>query len=235
MQRLLLSLSLLVFLAGCKLNEESKVKAIIGAVLIDGNGGPPITDSVVVISGSRIRAAGLRRKTCRSRPARTKSNGSGKFLTPGLIDVHVHLGTRAGPGFSTPPSTPRERIEKNLNSYLYYYGVTTVRSIGTERDAGLRRPQGRARWRACSPRGLFTAGRGFTSVGGHPLAGGRRQNRPARPTIRTTPANRSTRLAAQQVDCIKIWVDAVGGRQPKIKTARDRRHFGRKRENSTSR
>src|SRR6266853_4219074 len=58
--RFLLSCCLLASLTGCKLNEETKVKAIIGAVLIDGNGGPPITDSVVVISGSRIRAAGLR-------------------------------------------------------------------------------------------------------------------------------------------------------------------------------
>src|SRR5256886_10702018 len=58
--RVVLACCLLATLAGCKLNEETKVKAIIGAVLIDGNGGPPITDSVVVISGSRIRAAGLR-------------------------------------------------------------------------------------------------------------------------------------------------------------------------------
>src|ERR1700704_976184 len=133
MQRLLLSLSLLVFLAGCKANEESKVKAIIGAVLIDGNGGPPITDSVVVISGSKIRAAGARANV--PIPAEAdKINGSGKFLTPGLIDLHVHLGTRGGPGFQAADYT-RERIEKNLNSYLYY-GVTTVRSIGTDRDAG---------------------------------------------------------------------------------------------------
>src|SRR5216684_1728050 len=131
--RFLLSCCLLASLTGCKLNEETKVKAIIGAVLIDGNGGPPITDSVVVISGSRIRAAGLRANV--PIPAGSdKINGSGKFLTPGLIDLHVHLGTRGGPGFQAAEYT-RERVEKNLNSYLYY-GVTTVRSVGTERDAG---------------------------------------------------------------------------------------------------
>src|SRR5436190_23750822 len=85
--RVLLSLCLLASLTGCKLNEETKVKAIIGAVLIDGNGGPPITDSVVVVSGSRIRSAGLRANV--PIPAGSdKINGSGKFLTPGLVDLY---------------------------------------------------------------------------------------------------------------------------------------------------
>src|ERR1700704_5007467 len=131
--RFILGCCLLASLTGCKLNEESKVKAIIGAVLIDGNGGPPITDSVVVVSGSKIRSAGSRANV--PIPAEAdKINGSGKFLTPGLIDVHVHLGTRGGPGFQASDYT-RERIEKNLKTYLYF-GVTTVRSIGTDRDAG---------------------------------------------------------------------------------------------------
>src|SRR5258708_8758998 len=107
-----------------------------GAFRIVGNGGPPTTGSVVVISGSRIRAPGLRANV--PIPAGSdKINGSGKFLTPGLIDLHVHLGTRGGPGFQASEYT-RERIERNLNSYLYY-GVTTVRSIGTERDPGFPR------------------------------------------------------------------------------------------------
>ena len=78
---------LLAALTGCKPNEVSKTKAIIGAVLIDGNGGPPITDSVVVVSGSRIRSAGLRANV--PIPADSdKINGSGKFLIPGLIDAY---------------------------------------------------------------------------------------------------------------------------------------------------
>src|ERR1700736_5745735 len=127
--RLVFPVCLLAVFAGCKAKEESKAKAIIGAVLIDGNGGPPITDSVVVVSGSRIRAAGSRANV--PIPAEAdKINGSGKFLTPGLIDVHVHLGTRGGPAFQASDYT-RERIERNLNAYLYF-GVTTVRSMGTD-------------------------------------------------------------------------------------------------------
>ena len=52
---LLLSLSL----CACAPTEESHMKAIIGAVLIDGLGGPPLSDSVVVVAGDRIREAVL--------------------------------------------------------------------------------------------------------------------------------------------------------------------------------
>src|SRR5947199_2059654 len=83
-----LVLALTLGVIGCKLNEETKVKAIIGAVRIDGNGGPPITDSVVVISGSRIRSAGLRANVAIPAEA-DKINGTGKFLVPGLIDTYV--------------------------------------------------------------------------------------------------------------------------------------------------
>lgn len=203
----------LLVLAGCKANEESKVKAIIGAVLIDGSGGPPITDSVVVVSGSRIRAAGARANV--PIPAEAdKINGSGKFLTPGLIDLHVHLGTRGGPAFQAADYT-RERIEKNLNAYLYF-GVTTVRSIGTDRDAGfaVRKAE---RDGALSSARLFTAGRGFTAPGGHPS---QEIGDIARQTNDPEDARRQVaELAAQQVDCIKIWMDDLHGRAPKIKPA----------------
>jgi imidazolonepropionase-like amidohydrolase len=93
----LLALAALV-LSGCKPDESSKVTAIIGAVLIDGNGGPPITDSVVVIAGSRIRSAGLRANV--PIPAGSnKINGAGKFLVPGLIDVYVKQ--QGGEGVTT--------------------------------------------------------------------------------------------------------------------------------------
>src|SRR5690242_20181556 len=53
-----IALILVLVLCGCKPTEESRMKAIIGAVLMDGSGGPPLTNSVVVTAGERIRAAG---------------------------------------------------------------------------------------------------------------------------------------------------------------------------------
>ena len=204
---------LLASLIGCKANEESHVKAIIGAVLIDGNGGPPITDSVVVVSGSRIRSAGPRANVPIPQEA-DKIDGSGKFITPGLIDLHVHLGTRGGPEFKAADYT-RERIEKNLNAYLYF-GVTTVRSMGTDREAGfaVRKAE---RGGALLTARLFTAGRGFTAPRGHPS---QEIGAIARQTDDPDDARRQVdELAAQQVDCIKIWVDDLHGKAPKIKPA----------------
>ena len=50
----------------------------------------------------------------------------------------------------------RDRVEKNLNAYLYY-GVTTVRSVGTERDAGFEVLKAQRNGALLGAR-LFTAG-----------------------------------------------------------------------------
>jgi imidazolonepropionase-like amidohydrolase len=75
-----------IVLAACKPSPETPIKAIIGAVLIDGTGGAPVSDSVVLITGARIRAAGLRANV--PIPAGSeKVNGAGKFVVPALIDL----------------------------------------------------------------------------------------------------------------------------------------------------
>ena len=202
----------LVF-AGCKPPEESLQKAIIGAVLIDGTGGPPVSDSVVIVAGPRIRAIGNRANT--PIPAGVeKIDGRGKFLVPGLIDLHVHLGTRAGPKYITADYT-RERIERNLNAYLYF-GVTTVRSMGTDRQAAFDIRNDERDGKLATAR-LFTAGRGFTAPGGHP------SQELGDVVIQTNSPEEARRqvdtLAGEQVDAIKIWVDDLGRKAPKIKPA----------------
>ena len=64
---------------------------------------------------------------------------------------------------------------------------------------------------------LFTAGRGFTAPHGHPS---QEIGDIARPTDDPDDARRQVgELASQQVDCIKIWVDDLHGKAPKIKPA----------------
>ena len=63
------------------------MKAIVGAVLIDGLGGPPLSDSVVVIAGERIREAGARSAVLIPEEA-DKIDGSGKFVVPAPLDVY---------------------------------------------------------------------------------------------------------------------------------------------------
>ena len=78
---------LVIFSCACKPTEESHMKAIVGAVLIDGLGGPPLSNSVVVVAGSHIREAGPF-STVQIPAEADKVDGSGKFLVPGLIDVY---------------------------------------------------------------------------------------------------------------------------------------------------
>ena len=80
---LLLSISL----CACNPPEESRTKAIVGAVLIDGLGGPPVSDSVVVVAGDRIREAGARSTVVIPAEA-DKVDGSGKFLVPAPLDAY---------------------------------------------------------------------------------------------------------------------------------------------------
>jgi hypothetical protein len=77
--------------SGCKPPEEASVKAIVGAVLVDGAGGPPVSNSIVIISGSRIVAAGPR--TAFVIPQGTEEiDGSGKYIIPALINVYMGSG-----------------------------------------------------------------------------------------------------------------------------------------------
>jgi len=77
---------LLLSLCACKPPEGSHPKAIIGALLIDGAGGPPLSDSVVVVSDDRIRAAGPR-STVPIPSEADKIDGSSKFVMPLVVDI----------------------------------------------------------------------------------------------------------------------------------------------------
>lgn len=74
---------------------QSRVVAIVGATLIDGNGDPAIADSVVVIDGQRIAAAGPRGRVTVPAGA-TEIDARGKWIIPGMIDTNVHLSLYGG-------------------------------------------------------------------------------------------------------------------------------------------
>jgi imidazolonepropionase-like amidohydrolase len=81
-----------LLLCACAPDEAGRGKAFIGALLIDGSGDPPLSDSVVVTAGDRLRDAGPRGAI--PVPAEAdKIDGSGKVLVPVPIDVC----DRAGP------------------------------------------------------------------------------------------------------------------------------------------
>ena len=104
-------LPLLVSLCACKPAEEGRMKAIVGAVLIDGLGGPPLSDSVVVIAGDRISAVGPRSAVAIPLDA-DKIDGSGKFLVPALVDVYPRAleGASFTAGHPANPDAARAQV-----------------------------------------------------------------------------------------------------------------------------
>ena len=60
-----------------------------GGTLIDGNGGTPVEDTLIVIRGNRIETVSRKGRTRIPRGARVL-NAEGKFIVPGLMDAHLH-------------------------------------------------------------------------------------------------------------------------------------------------
>src|SRR5262245_23459540 len=63
----------------------------------DATGAPPAVDSVVVRKGA---VDALLVSTATAPPARTLIDGTGRYLIPGLWDMHVHLAARPEPALA---------------------------------------------------------------------------------------------------------------------------------------
>jgi imidazolonepropionase-like amidohydrolase len=87
--------------------------ALVGGTLIDGTGTTPVADSAVVIKKGRIVFAGPRSKANIPRHA-SVVDVSGKFILPGLWDMHAHF----------------EQVE--WGPVYLAAGVTTARDCGNE-------------------------------------------------------------------------------------------------------
>jgi len=108
--------------------------AIEHVTLIDGTGRTAVADATVVIDNSRIIAVGDS-KTRVPRGAR-RVNGEGKFLIPGMMDLHLHLiGGGAWKGSSAQSGKPLDFDIglQALQGYLYY-GFTTIYDAGNNPD-----------------------------------------------------------------------------------------------------
>src|SRR5579883_3330752 len=151
------------------------------------------------------------RKNSGDRPGGAETiDCSGKFVMPGIINSHGHVGStldlEQGPKFYT-----KENVEKQLGVYASY-GVTTVMSLGTDMDPVFEvRAEERATGRPKFAR-VYTAGRGFTLKGGNPPDQGMRYAVASPEEV----APIIEKLARQKVDMVKIWVDDNFGRGKKV-------------------
>ncbi|MFQ5680268.1 MAG: amidohydrolase family protein [Gemmatimonadota bacterium] len=64
--------------------------ALVGATIVDGTGGPAIEDGVLVLASDTIACVGTR-EACPVPERAEVEELAGRYLTPGLIDTHVHF------------------------------------------------------------------------------------------------------------------------------------------------
>jgi imidazolonepropionase-like amidohydrolase len=100
----------------------SGIVALAHVTVIDATGRAPQVDQTVVIDGGRITSIGPAANAKVPKSARLV-DGTGKFLIPGLWDMHVHLaGVNADPAWS----------RQTLLPLLLANGITGVRDMGGE-------------------------------------------------------------------------------------------------------
>ncbi len=190
-EALIVGTALLLAVAAAPLAQRGNapVTAIVGARLVDGTGAAPVDDSVVLVSGDRVTAAGPRARVPVPQGA-TVVNAAGKTLIPGLIDVHCHL------------NQPRDVMVKLLPVSLRW-GVTTIRMTGNDKPEIMDVYYDAKAGKFPSPR-VYTAGQGFNLTGPYPGA----------PTMKPTTAEEARKGVqahkALKVDFIKLWMGDKG-------------------------
>src|SRR5438445_7904800 len=137
--RLNLLLLLLLFISAVVPARERSPGplAFTHVTVIDATGAPPRPDMTVVVSGNRIVALGRANQIRVPVNART-IEGSGKYLIPGLWDMHFHSGSF-------------EEATHHL-SRLLALGITGVRDMGTPLHDVLRLRRETAEGRLLRPR-----------------------------------------------------------------------------------
>ncbi len=87
----LIGLILISTILSCtnSINTSSTI-LITGATLFDGTGAPGIENSIIVIKDGKIDCAG-NKDTCDIPKGAEQVNADGKYITPGLVDAHMHF------------------------------------------------------------------------------------------------------------------------------------------------
>lgn len=106
----------------------AQLTAFIGATVIDGNGGNPIKNAVLLIQDGRVVSMGTKDRITIPSNAVTK-DVSGKTIVPGIINGHGHVGDVKG------IEGGHYSFQNNIDNLRIYarYGITTVVSLGGER------------------------------------------------------------------------------------------------------
>jgi imidazolonepropionase-like amidohydrolase len=198
----------MLLLLTAALSADAEVKVIKNFTLIDGAGGPPLANAAMIVNDGRIQWTGPAAQL--KPPAGAEViDLSGRFVMPGLINLHGHVGNVVGLTQDAKFFT-RENIQKNLRTYASY-GVTTVLSMGTEQNSIFPIRDEQRSGRPTMTR-IYTAGRGFAFKGGY----GGLPGVTFAPTSTAEIPSEVAELASQKVDIVKIWVDDHMGHMKKM-------------------
>jgi imidazolonepropionase-like amidohydrolase len=119
---------------------RSAIKALVGGTLIDGYGGRPMRDSVILIEGDRIKAVGQVGALAVPSGAEVIST-EGMSVLPGLWDMHVHLMINGHSDYAhwdkTYPAQLEPVIMPASAKQLLLAGVTSARDLGAPLQASI--------------------------------------------------------------------------------------------------
>ena len=135
----------------------AEVKVLKNFTLIDGTGRAPVAHAAMIIDNGRIQWVGPAAQLKAPASAQT-IDLEGKYVMPGIINLHVHLGATIDLDQNEKFFTP-ENVEKDLRTYASY-GVTTVLSMGTDKDSIFKIRDEQRAGRPNETR-IYTAGQGF--------------------------------------------------------------------------
>ena len=183
-------------------------KLLFGAALVDVLAGQLQLDEEVLIRDGVVQAVGRGL----SADGAEVVDLTGRYLLPGLIDLHVHPGMMSGL-LTDPNGLAPERVERDLRAWLRY-GVTTVQAMGTDRPFAF---ELRDRQRAGELLGarLFTVGHGFGTPGGVP-AFQMDQPGPLKPADPASAGRAVQDLASRGASGVKFWYDDWYGQYPRM-------------------
>ena len=193
-------------LAWAAMPAHAAVTVLKDFTLIDGTGRAPMKAAALSIEDGRITWIGPAAQVKIPAGASLVDLG-GKFVIPGLIDSHVHLGLVQDVSQDIKFYS-RDSVEQQLRTYAAY-GVTAVQVLGTDKDDifAIRADQRR---KPLAMARVFTSGQGLVfkgSYGGVPNLN--------RPVANAEEARKAVdEQAAKGVDFIKLWVDDEFGDLP---------------------
>ncbi len=194
------------------ISASAEVKVLKNFTLIDGRGGAPLSNAAMVIDNGRITYAGPVAGLKVPAGAETMDL-AGKFVMPGIINLHSHLGNTIDL-IQDPKNFTRENLAKNLKTYASY-GVTSVVSMGSDPELALTVRNEQRAGRPSTTR-IYSAGRGFTGVDGYPTKAMGMKGVPYEVKSAADGKKGVEENAARKVDLIKMWVDDHLGKEPKI-------------------